>query len=176
MDHDYDDYAPRHRRYYADYDDYGYRRPEQRSDCVIGLAIVSFLLAALVLFIALMCLFAGFMMSVEGRGRDRDEAYIPLTIGSFGFLLGIGYILSGVGLLMRRNWGRVTTLILAAFNFLGAAGGIIGMVAIIAQSNRLRDDAIVGAFFICFGVVLNLGYGLMAYLTLLRSEIVSEFR
>lgn len=178
MERDYDDDdAPRRRRYEDEYDeDRETRRRPERSGVVIGVAVVNFLLGALFVIVGLLCLFAAIMMLTSGGRRDRDDAWQPLMLGFGLLIIGVGYVVSGIGLLGQRNWGRIITLILGGFNFAGALLGMFGMVLIIAEGRRLRDETIFALFFSCASVVINLGYGVFVYATLLRSRIAAEFR
>lgn len=176
-----DDYAPRprrRRRFEDEYDDdYAYERPPQRSGWVIAVAVLNLVLGSILTLAGLFTCFIGFIIlaTVDRRG-DREGSIAAIIISFLGLLLGAGYVLGGFGLLNRRNWGRIITLILAAFNFLACAAGILGIVGVIAERGGRPENKIVGLIFLFFGVLLNLGYGLFVYMTLLRRSIAEEFR
>src|SRR5262245_2210630 len=118
MSRDYDDYEPRPRRRWRD-DDYGddYERPPQRSGWVVAVAVLSLIGGSIVTLASLFVSFIAFVIMLSGRQRERDESTIVFAIASPFILLGIGYLVGGFGLIARKKWGRVLTLIAAAFNF-----------------------------------------------------------
>jgi hypothetical protein len=176
MSRDYDDYEPRSRRRWRDDDYEDFERPPQRSGWVIAVAVLSLIAGSIVTLASLFISFIAFVIMMSGRQRERDESTIVFAIASPFILLGIGYLVGGFGLIARKKWGRVLTLIVGTFNFLLAAVGILGMVWAIVDPPRRRGELAPILFFSCAGVVLNLGYGLFVYLVLLRQKIAEEFQ
>lgn len=176
MDHDFDedDFGPRRRRYQDD--DWDYHRPPERSMGVMFLVVANFVVGAFQVVIAMFCLFGAFLIMTHNRGPGRDEAMIPFSIGAVALLLGSGIIASGIGLLVRRQWGRIACLILSVFNFLTAAAGIFGMVQIVHKANRMQEGELIGLLLLGLGVLILVGHGILAYVTLLRSSVAAEFR
>ena len=173
-DDDHGDPRWRRRREYDD--DYGMSATQSGSGLVTLVGVISIVWGTLVLFAALFFILIALIAMAGGHGQDREGeiSIIVVAISMVGLLLGGLYLTGGIGLHGRRNWARVMILILAVLNCLSAAAGVLGLVN--ALSNlRHPEEVVVLLLFSCIGIVLNLGYGLLVYLTLLRAKYAQEF-
>src|SRR5262249_4976517 len=83
-----------------------------------------------------------------------------LSIASL--LWGAAAIPSGIGLIKRRNWGRILSLILAG------VAGVMGLASV-------APVFMGGGFGTVFGAVLYAGYTTWVFLVLLRAQVRREF-
>jgi len=95
--------------------------------------------------------------------------------------IGLSALASGIGLLSRRAWARVLTLIVAGFAALGGLIFLFFAVAAWFAPNMAMDGPergilILGSLILLFGGLIFLGYCLWAYLVLPRSVYGQEFR
>ncbi len=139
---------------------------------VIAVAVVNFILGALDLIAGICVLTGAGMLGVAGQqamGKDMpaQQAEQVQALAFFGgailfviaivlFLIGAAMITAGVGLLKRRNWARVLTLIIAG-------------VAVLMALTSLINLQLLGA--IIYG-----GYAAMAFAILLNREVAAHFR
>lgn len=100
----------------------------ERPTGVTILAVLSFILAALMVLGALGMFFlgaAGIAAATAGRGMGGPLA----ALGAFGgvviLCLAVLYIITGVGLIKLRSWGRLLTIILVAISVIFGLMGIV---------------------------------------------------
>jgi hypothetical protein len=159
-------------------------RHSGRSGVVTALGVVTLLLGILVL-VAGLCVGAGIMLAAAdemhgGPGGDQG-AIFGLLICLVISLWGGSALASGIGLIGRRAWARVLTLIVAGF---AAIGGLILLFFAVAawfapnmaMEGPERGFLILGSFILLFAGLIFLGYCLWAYLVLPRSAYGQEFQ
>jgi hypothetical protein len=189
-DDDWEGTRPRRRgdRWAEDDSEPDYRsfppRRSARSGVVTALGVVTLLLGILVLLGGL-CAGAGIMLAAAdemhgGPGGDQG-AIFGLLVCLVISLWGGSALASGIGLIGRRAWARVLTLILAG---LAALGGLIFLFFSVAawfapnmaMEGPERGILIVVSLILLFAGLIFLAYCLWAYLVLLRSVYGDEFR
>jgi hypothetical protein len=113
---------------------------------------------------------AGFFVSAAGNpgsGLDPEQAkqvqaaggIMGVIVGALGFcllLLGIPSIVAGIGVLNRRQWGRILTLVL---------GALSGLSALVNLGGLHVTQALVPAAYCAF-----------VYIILLNQRYAAEFR
>jgi hypothetical protein len=190
-DDDWEGTRPRRRgdRWAEDDSEPDYRpfhpRNSGRSGVVTALGVVTLLLGILVLLAGL-CVGAGIMLAAAdemhgGPGADQGGLVFGLLICLIISLWGGSALASGIGLIGRRAWARVLTLIVAGF---AAVGGLIFLFFSVAawftpnmaMDGPERGFLILGSLILLFGGLIFLGYCLWAYLVLPRSVYGQEFR
>jgi hypothetical protein len=176
---DYDDYdRPRRRR--------RPRRGGQQSGAVTLVAVYSFILGGLYVLCGLGIMILGsaigslgFAMSedmpADNPGADAARAgfaaatAVFIIIGILALIVAFLLIMAGVGVIKRRQWGRILTLVMAA---------LIGVLALIQGWGFVQSLAL-GAFapvmwnFLFFA--LFAGYTIVSYMVLLNSRNAEEF-
>jgi hypothetical protein len=178
-----DDSSPgrgRYDNYYDDYpeDDFG---RSQRSGAVTGVAVINFVVGGLVLLFGL-CGFLGALVEASEGWRPRggfagSEFAIVFVIILFTLIWSIGAIIAGVGVINRRQWGRVLTLILGG---IAVVKGLLAIaLAVVLMSSMPRgafdDDRILGFMVLALISFLYIGYGIWTYVVLLNSQYSAEF-
>ncbi len=167
------------------------RRPAghaPKSGMVTAIAVVNFVLAGLSLLSGLLFFLVGGLFAGAGRVHGDFERLAAQEFGRQGFdfpgsgvggslaflgtlmmilsvaalAWGAAAIPSGIGLLMRRNWGRVLALILAA------VAGLMGLAG-------LLPIFLGGGFSTVMYLVFYGGYAAWVFLVLLRARVRSEF-
>jgi hypothetical protein len=159
-----------------DYYDEPFRHPGAgRSGAVTFLGVVNVVLGSLLALISCLFLFCGVIFAAAaGPGPGfgpGDGLFAFIGGGVFITLYSIGLIMAGIGVLNRRNWGRVLNLVL---------GGFAGVAALLFLYRFIQDvgvpgvsDEIIGDLFV---FALLSGYVILAYAILLNSHYATEFR
>jgi hypothetical protein len=160
-----------------------YDRPVRKSGAVTAVAVVNFIFGALEIVCGLLIMVAGAffgkLLGLAGDaaepppGLDPEQAKlfkqaaqggggIFAMAGAFAgvciMVLAVPMILAGVGVLQRRQWGRILTLILGALAGLGALASL-----------RTFPSGL-------GGVVINGGYCALVYVILLNKQYAAEFK
>lgn len=147
--------------------------PSSRSGAVTAVAVVNFTLG----FLQLLCggcvafgggALAGFASQMSQQDPDLDPQSaemleraaqigggLIIALGIAYLLLGVMLLVAGYGVMNRRSWGRVLTLVL---------GAIAGILAVLALAS--------GEW---FGGTANLAYAVFVYVILLNSRYAAEF-
>jgi hypothetical protein len=159
-----------------------------RSGMVTAIAIVNFVLAGLSILMGLVFLLFGGLVSSAGRMSNELEKLASQELGKQGMafqttgvgssvafvgtlimilsiaslLWGAAAIPSGIGLIKRRNWGRILSLILAV------VAGLMGLASV-------APVFMGGGFGTIFGALLYAGYTAWVFLVLLRARVRREF-
>jgi hypothetical protein len=181
----YDDESSPGRGRYADYDDdyYGdqaYFRP-QRSGAVTGVAIANFVFGGLVILFGLCGFLAALVEASEGwrpgGGLTGAGFAVFLVIDLFVLIWAIGAIVAGVGVINRRQWGRVLALILGGIAGVKSLLAIFLMFMIMGSPARgpFDDDRFLGLMVLFMLALLYLGYCIWTYVVLLSSRYSAEF-
>jgi hypothetical protein len=156
------------------------------SGAVTSVAVASFIWGGLFLLIS-GCFGFCFLMAVGARGGPP-----PGAVGMLGgqesllgirslvaFAWAVGALVAGCGLVARRSWGRVLSLILAAFAGLGGIGSIIEGIYEYSQGPNIPgfDRGLM-----MFGLLFSLGIGLLlvvysvwAFIVLVGARNSEEF-
>jgi hypothetical protein len=190
-DDDDDEDRPRRRRRRFDDDDYEYddddraiRRVSGRSGPVTAIGIVNIVLGTLGAIGSFCILIGGFFIAGApafnrgGPGPGAPPAGMMglmggavVLVGVLAMLFGAAYIFAGIGVLNRRNWARILSLVLGGFTGLGALLGLLGSFRMIANPGQmgagLGNLSVAG---------LQLGYVIFMYTILLNARFASEFR
>jgi hypothetical protein len=197
---EWDDEEPRERRrrpppdeYEDDYDrgyDRGYAA--ERSGAVTGVAVISFVIGGLVLLLGL-CGMIGVLAFAGEAGRQGIVGFpgigggiaIAMVVIIAIIAWGTGAIIAGIGVVNRRQWGRILTLVLGGFS------ALVGLLYLIAAIQVLATPmpppafggppGAGGAKAVTFLVTLLLalvfiGYTIWTYIVLLNSRYAAEFR
>jgi hypothetical protein len=173
---------PRERRYEPDHEpeyqpEYapgGYR---PRSGAVTAVAIINFVLGGLQIVCGLIFLLAASWIFGAGQevGRQSTDPEVRrLASQGGGFLASIAggiavviliiaavMIVAGIGVVNRRQWGRILTLVLGAISGIFALLSLLGITA-----NPLQA---------LIGLALYGGYTALTYVVLLNSQNAREF-
>jgi hypothetical protein len=189
-DDDDDDDRPRRRRRRDRYDDdedddLGRRRKrEAPSGAVTGVGVIGIILGILVLLLG-MCLLMGvaFMGEAGRQGAFAMPGFgagmaVVMVVTILILLWGALAMVAGIGVINRKQWGRILNLIVTG---IGAAAGLLSLVgAIVALS--AAADAGPGRGPVMMGSMLNflvafvlIGYCIQSYIVLLGSRGASEF-
>jgi hypothetical protein len=170
---------PRRRRPEDEYEEYedDYDRPPRLrrrpgpSGLVTAVGVINCILGGLSLIFGVIVVVAGAtmldMLTGAGRqvgaGREAGQVadmgravLVGMTIGLF--VGGALYILGGIGVLMRQQYGRIITLILGALSGLSALCSVTGLPQTIVS------------------ILISGGYCVFVYIVLLNSEYAAEFR
>jgi hypothetical protein len=134
-------------------------------------AVVNFILAALTFIGAILALVVGaaFLSAIGGEAGAADDPAAQEAAGGLMALgggmaaiaaicialIGLVYLLAGIGVMKRAQWGRILTLILGALAFIGAILNIV------------RGDIL--------SALISVAYGVFVYAILLNSKYAAEF-
>jgi hypothetical protein len=171
---------------------------QRRSGVLTTLAVVTLVLAVLRLALSIWLGFAGvsfFGMASEYQALAKLQQTDPvvalvldgsafyqvaLTLTYLGtgcllvailfFFAAVLLFLAGVGLLRRRRWSRVLTLIFSVF-----AGGLAGLYAYGLAATSSSAEAERPLFILVLGLLIHGGYCVFVFATLLRRSISAEF-
>jgi hypothetical protein len=196
-DDDDDEERPRRRRRRyereryddEDEDDYEYDRPLSRgsrdkSGAVTAIGVINIVLGVLVILVSLCVGFFGLV--VAGVAADKQfgpnparglfglAGVVALIVAVIVLLFGVGYVISGIGLLNRKGWARMLTLVLAGFTALGALINLIQLIQLVVGGDfpGKPGQIMVQLLFVC----LEIGYVVMAFAILLNNRYAAEFR
>lgn len=106
-------------------------------------AILSIVFGALLAFLGLA--FFGIIFGAGAASGEKDALLVTgtvgMAIGGFCVLLALPAIIGGIGLLKRRDWGRILILIVAALSLLnvpfGTAYGIYAFWVLLNDQTRM---------------------------------------
>ena len=164
---------------YDDYDDYledDFGRPE-RSGAVTGVAVINFVIGGLVLLFGMCGFLALLVEASEGRPMRGTEFAIVFVIILFTLIWSVGAIIAGVGVINRRQWGRVLTLILGGIAMVKTLSAIVLGVLFMSslRGGPLDEDSLLGFMLLAMLGLMYLGYGIWTYVVLLNSRYGAEF-
>ena len=164
-------------------DRYGIRRDEKpRSGSVTAVGIVTIIIGSLSALSGLCVLVSVLIASVDRGGGFAGEQLgfvVGIMIGLVVLLWSIGMIVGGIGVLSRNSWGRILTLVVAAFGILLGLGCVVLMVVSLAAPEPPRrgpDPRIIGFLFSLFLAMIFIGHAVWAFIGLLGHRAASEFR
>jgi hypothetical protein len=155
-------------------DDFGGGPPPARSGAVTGVAIVNFLVGGFIIILGLAIVIAGpaiasFLLgALEASGASADPnvakaaatggGILATIMGFIGFccmLFGIPEVIAGFGVLNRRPWGRILTIVMGILHAINAVLSIFGAWP---------------------WVVISGGYAIFVLIVMFNSEYAREFR
>lgn len=187
-DWDDDDDRPRRRRmrddddddYHDDYVDRRLRRGE-RSGAVTAVGVINIVLGSLYVLGGLCLLLGGALVggaAQDFRGNPGGGLFAVFAgaIILFAFLIivvAVLHILGGVGVLNRRNWARILTLVLGGLSAVFALFGVFGVVG--ALNNPVADDRAGAVLVSLVSVFFHVGYAVLVYVILLNPGYAEEF-
>jgi hypothetical protein len=105
---------------------------------------------------------------------------VALLILVFGAL----YLAGGIGVIQRRNWGRIMTLVMAAFSGLGGILMIVSIIGNLMQptvqlppgmQQNIQSSRIMGVLIGALAMLVLFTHCIMSYVVLLSSDNASEF-
>jgi hypothetical protein len=162
-------------------------RPIRKSGAVTAVAIVNFIMGGLNVICGVAIMIGGALggaifgkmlgdagaaaQAQQQMNPEQAKAFQQIAQGGGGVLAGfaaflgicimilaVPTILAGVGVMNRRQWGRILTLILGALAGLGALGNLRGLPGTIPA------------------IIVGAGYCVFVYVILLNKEYAAEFR
>jgi uncharacterized membrane protein (DUF2068 family) len=159
----------------------------EKSGAVTAVAVVNFIVGALQLLCGGCIMLAGGAMGAMGAQMMNDPEFqgqlnpeqaeamnqlggagamggILAIIGLIGVIFGIVAIVAGFGVMQRRNWGRVLTLVLGGFAVVLALLNIFAMV----QNPGAMAQQIPN-------LLVNAAYAALVFSILLNSRYAAEF-
>jgi hypothetical protein len=144
-----------------------------RSGAVTAVAIVNFILGALYAVIGVVVIVAGpaFLgaafkqAEAQGQLTEEQKAQVAQAGGMMGAIAGVigvclliialPLLLAGYGVLQRRGWGRILTIVI------GIILGIFGVLSLLGAN--------------IIGAVIDLGYCVFVLVVLFNSKFAKEF-
>jgi len=157
----------------------GMRPMGQRSGAVTAVAIINYILGGLsvlcgILLMVAFTMFASLLGGAAAEAGKNDPRAAEAAGGLMGMFAGMGvvlgacmlvfsaiYIFAGYGVMNRKQWGRILTLVLGALAGLGAVFALFSI-------GKAPGSAIMQ-------IAINGGYCAFVYITLLNSENAAEF-
>lgn len=183
---DYDDRPRRRRR--DDDDDYDddYRgrsiRRAGHSGAVTAVGVISIVLGSLFILLGI-CVLLGAALTGGAARELRDQpgagvvgilAGAVVIVALLILVLAVLLIVGGIGVLNRRNWGRILTLVLGGLSAVVAVFWIL--VAVSTLNNNAMPDDRAGPILVSLILVfLHIGYAVLVFVVLLNSVYAEEF-
>jgi hypothetical protein len=153
--------------------------PVGRSGAVTAVGVVNYILGGLNLLCGVVAMVAGgfIVRLITGAAAQETANMTPaeqqkakealgmlgtlgtaagIIIGTCGLIFAVLYILAGYGVINRRQWGRVITIILGILAAVGAVLSIFSLNII--------------------GIVVNAAYAIFVLVVLFNSKNAAEFR
>ena len=184
-----DDDRPRRSRD-RDYEDDDYDRPRRSrrrgsgAGSITGVGVISIILGSLSLLCGICFMIVGIVGAGAAGGRFGPNvmpfgqgaiAGIAIVISLVILILGVLYLIGGIGVLQRRNWGRIVTLVSAGFSGVFGVLQIIGVVVNLASPVPM--EAKVFQVLVNFAAALVFfAHCIMSFMVLLNSDNAREFR
>lgn len=181
-----EDDRPRRRRDRDDDDDIDARPRRKRGSgagSITSVGVITIILGSLTLLCGVCVAIAGIgFAGGGGQGRFGGGNVLPFQAAggiliAFAVLIlvfGVVYLVGGIGVLQRRNWGRIMTLIAAGFSglfgVLQIGGGVINLLGPAPMESKI------GAFLVNLLVAfVCLAHCIMSFMVLLNSKNAREF-
>ena len=156
------------------------------SKALASVALASFVLGGL--FLCVSCLMFSMVVSVAFPNRldfpprlrplttlDQEDRIVVTLASLIPGVIGLLLVFAGVGLWMRRRWGR--TLALGVGGFLGilAMFALVGFLIELLDRGELTVEDPIGPVIGGVGFALYAGYAALIYATLVRKSVAAEF-
>ncbi len=154
--------------------------PQARSGAVTALAVVNFIFGALRLLDGGLCVCGGALAALWAGTAEPETGRLTLeyifapvagilapfavVIGVISMILGVPSIIAGFGVLKRRQWGRILTLIL---------GGLSGAMAVFNLLNAVFNLGVTPNI---VGLLIQGGYCAFVFIVLLNKQYAAEFQ
>jgi hypothetical protein len=155
------------------------RRPAspQGSGWVLAVAITNIIGGGLLTLGGLCTSGVSILILAEMRNaHDRTVLLVTLAVYLVGLLLGVGILVSGIGMLGRHRWSRTLGLVMSTCGF-GVGGlGIIGLLIGCLLEPPRRGEDLLGFGILCFLDLVCWGYSLFIVLILRRPQVARLFR
>lgn len=187
-DWEYDDDRPRRRRerdrdddYEDDYVDRRLRRTEH-SGAVTAVGIINIIVGSRAVLVGL-CVFLGgaFLGGAANDFRGNPGAGLAgafagaiIIVAFLILVVAVLEILAGVGVLNRKNWARIMTLVLGGLSALLGLLHIFGVVG--AMNNPFPEDRAGAVLVNLLLIFLYIGYTVLVYVILLNPAYADEFQ
>lgn len=108
-----------------------------------------------------------------GAGLAGILAGAILVVAFLILVVAVLEILAGIGVLNRKNWARILTLVLGGLSAVLGLVHIFGMVS--AMNNPFPEDRAGAVFVSLLLVLLYVGYTVLVYVILLNPAYAEEF-
>lgn len=138
--------------------------PRPLSGGVIAVAVINFIFGGLGLLSGL-CILAAGAGAMPIWGRDFAVIMMLLII-----VIAALYIVGGIGLMQRAEWGRVITFVLAGLSILGI---ILSFVALV---NAIEHNVEEVVFSQLISILVSGGYVILVFTVLTSRSVTNEFR
>jgi len=151
--------------------------PVRRSGAVTAVAVINFVVGGLLMASGPATMIVGpeviaqILLSVDTKDMTPEnvrqikeiaankDGVLTIVAGIFGgcfMAVGLPAIIAGVGVVKRRPWGRILTIVLGSLSILFAVLNLLSLNII--------------------GVAINVGYTVVVFVILLNSRYAAEFR
>src|SRR5262249_54194399 len=146
-----------------------------------GIGVITIILGSLTLLCGICTMIAALGFAGAGAGRFGPNvlpfgaaAGILTGVSVLVLIVGVLYLVGGIGVLQRKNWGRIVTLISAGFS------GVFGVFMILSFIGNLISaapmEAKVMALLVAFlGILIYFAHCIMSFIGLLSRENAREF-
>ena len=181
-DDDYDRPRRRRPRDEDEYDDIG-RSSGSSSGSVTAVGVISIILGSLTLLCGLCFMFFGiFAASAVGGGPQFGQNMLPfqaaagilIVLSLLVLVLGTLDLVGGIGVLQRRTWGRIMSLVMGGFSLVLGILFLIAAVAVLASP--VPPGSKVGGFLVYLvAVAAYFTHGIMSFVVLLSGRNAREF-
>jgi len=185
---DYDDDDDDRRRRDRRDDDYDRPRRSRRrgsgAGSITGVGVITIILGSLSLLCGVCVMIGGIAGAGAAGGRFGPNvmpfgqgaiASIAIAIALVILILGVLYLIGGIGVLQRRNWGRIVTLVSAGFS------GVAGVFLVLSFIGNLispmpMEAKIMPVLVALLGALVCFAHCIMSFIVLLNSDNAREFR
>jgi hypothetical protein len=182
MSRDWDEERPRRRRQDDDdYEDIG--RPRRAaSGSVTSVGVITIILGSLTLLCGLCFTIFGIAFAGGAAGAPRGAGFLPFQMAAgilvvmaiIVLILGALYLVGGIGVLQRRNWGRIMTLVMAGFSGLFGVLQIVGGIVNLAQQGP-AEGKVIALLVNLLIAALFFTHCVMSFVVLLSAQNAAEF-
>lgn len=190
----------RRRRSYEEEEDYEAPRRRrggsgQAAGSITGVGVITIILGSLMLLCGLCYSGIGLMAGAGAAGGGGPPGFPGLMGMAAGILIvvallilifGALYLAGGIGVVQRRNWGRIMTLVMAGFSGLFGILTIIGVISNLLQptpppqfgpgfQQGFQSGRIMSVLIGVVMMIVLFTHCIMSYVVLLNSRNASEF-
>jgi hypothetical protein len=186
---DYDDDYDRPRRRRRRDDDYDDYRDDVRrgggpsSGSVTSVGVISIILGSLTLLCGI-CFMIGSLAFAGAAGGHpafaqnvfpfQAAAGIMVVLSILVLVIGTLDLIGGIGVLQRRNWGRIMTLVMAGFSGLIGLFFLVVVVIGLAAPGPAENKVVVVLVYL-LGAAILFVHCIMSFVVLLSSQNAREF-
>lgn len=184
-DDDDDDDDDRPRRGRRRYEDEGIgRRRRSSGGSITSVGVITIILGSLTLLCGLCVTIASLGFAGAGMQGMRGQNFLPfqaaagimIVISIVILIFGALYLVGGIGVLQRRNWGRIVTLVAAGFS------GVFGVLQLIGGIMNMVNPGPIPGESRALALIINLlvaavffTHCIMSFIVLLSGQNAREF-